>query len=206
MPIVNDRDIELLCRKDAVFAAIKERCGNPPDWTREPGFRSLCQIILEQQVSLESARAHFKRLEEFVPAFTPSELLKLTDEEMRHCQVTRQKSSYLRDLSAAIETGRLDLTALEDAGDDEVRARLTAIKGIGTWTADVYLMFCLRRKDHFPIGDVAVRTAVKMLYPVETPEQMLELSERWKPLRSLASYFLWHHYLIQKGRAEPNQT
>ena len=200
-PIVNGRDIDALCSRDAVFARIREQYGPPPGWARDPGFRSLCLIILEQQVSLESARAHFRRLEEFVPALVPAELLKLTDGQMRSCYVSRQKAVYLRELSAAVETGRLDLSALDALSEPEVRTRLNAVKGIGTWTADIYLMFCLQRKDIFPIGDVAVRTAVKTFYPVEEKEQMLTLSEGWKPLRSLASYFFWHAYLVQRGRS-----
>jgi len=202
-PIVNAADVDRLCRADRVFAGIRERYGIPPNWSRESGFRSLCQIILEQQVSLESARAHFNRLSAYLPEVSATEILKLTDDEMRRCQVTRQKAGYLRALSTAVESGDLDFSHLDAAGDDEVRARLTAVKGIGTWTADVYLMFCLGRKDHFPIGDVAVRNAVAELYGITERERQRELSERWKPLRSLASFFLWHHYLVQRGRAAP---
>ncbi len=201
IPIVNASDVAALCKLDPVLARIRAQCGNPPSWSREPGFRSLVRIILEQQVSLESARAHFQRLEESLPRLAPGEILKLSDDELRHCQVSRQKAAYLRELSSAIESGALDLAQLDALSDGEVRARLTTIKGIGAWTSDIYLMFCLHRRDVFPVGDVAVRNAVTELYGIDDREQMLRFSERWKPLRSLASYFFWHHYLNQRGRS-----
>jgi len=123
---------------------------------REPGFGSLAKIILEQQVSLASANAHFQKLNTYLDEFSPSNILKLTDEEMRSCQISRQKAKYLRALSTAITIGEIDLMQLPGLSEPEIRTQLTGIKGIGHWTTDIYLMFCLQAGDIFPIGDIAV--------------------------------------------------
>lgn len=151
-------------------------------------------------MSLASAQAHFEKLNAYIPAFTPGEILRLTDAEMLQCQISRQKARYLRALSVAIMEGTLDLDALAGLKQEEVRAQLTAIKGIGTWTTDVYLMFCLQARDIFPLGDIALVNTVKELTPAGTREEMENLSREWSPLRSLASYYLWHHYLSRRGR------
>jgi DNA-3-methyladenine glycosylase II len=198
--IVNQKDIKILIERNHIFAAIFEQYGAPPDWSREPGFISLSKIILEQQVSLASANAHFQKLNAYLEEFSPSNILYLSDEEMRNCQISRQKAKYLRALSAAICNGELDLLKLPGLGEPEIRRRLIAIKGIGHWTTDIYLMFCLQAKDIFPIGDIAVVNTVKELSGAQTTEEILSLAEQWKPLRSLAAYFLWHYYLKKRGR------
>lgn len=198
--IVNQKDIKILIERNHIFAAIFEQYGAPPDWSREPGFISLSKIILEQQVSLASANAHFQKLNAYLEEFSPSNILYLSDEEMRNCQISRQKAKYLRALSAAICNGELDLLKLPGLGEPEIRRRLIAIKGIGHWTTDIYLMFCLQAKDIFPIGDIAVVNTVKELSGAQTAEEILSLAEQWKPLRSLAAYFLWHYYLKKRGR------
>ncbi|NHF57721.1 DNA-3-methyladenine glycosylase 2 family protein [Flavobacteriaceae bacterium TP-CH-4] len=167
---------------------------------RPPGFVSLSKIILEQQVSLASARAHFERLKAYVPEFKPAYLLKLTDQEMRKCHISKQKASYLRSLSSSIINGELDLKGLWELDEPEIRRQLTQIKGIGNWTADVYLMFCLQSKDIFPIGDIAIIHTVKELTAAQSKEEISALSEHWRPLRSLASFFLWHYYLRKRNR------
>jgi DNA-3-methyladenine glycosylase II len=199
--IVNEKDIKWLLKRDKIFAAIHKQYGPPPDWSREPGFISLSKIILEQQVSLASANAHFQKLNTYVPEFSPAHILILTDEEMRTCQISRQKAKYLRELSTAISTRSLDLEGLSLLGEPEVRTVLTAIKGIGHWTTDIYLMFCLQSKDIFPIGDIAVVNTVKEFTQARTQEQILALAEKWRPLRSLATYFLWHNYLKKRNRS-----
>lgn len=198
--IVNQPEIDLLMEMDAIFSEIFVRYGAPPQWQRPEGFVSLVQIILEQQVSLQSARAHFDRLKAYLPEFTPAELLKLTDVEMHNCQVSRQKAVYLRELSATMLSGKINLQRLRFLPDDEVRRQLTSIKGIGDWTADIYLMFCLQAKDIFPAGDVAVVDAIKELTTAQTRDEMLVRAEGWKPYRSLATYFLWHYYLRKRNR------
>jgi DNA-3-methyladenine glycosylase II len=198
--IVNKKDIRTLITQDKIFSAIYKQYGPPPDWSREPGFGSLSRIILEQQVSLASANAHFQKLNGYLEEFSPSYILKLTDEEMRSCQISRQKAKYLRALSTAITTGEVDLITLPGLSEPEIRTRLTAIKGIGHWTTDIYLMFCLQAKDIFPIGDIAVVNTVKELSKAKTTDEILQMSKKWKPLRSLAAYFLWHYYLKKRNR------
>jgi len=198
--IVNQEDIRQLIKFDELFPFILDKYGPPPNWTRPQGFVSLSKIILEQQVSLASANAHFLKLNDYLPEFTPSDILKLTDEEIRGCQISRQKSKYLRALSIAIINRDIDLDELPKYTEAEVRTQLTNIKGIGDWTTDIYLMFYLQAKDIFPLGDVAVVNTVKELSDAKTKEEIIFLAENWKPLRSLASYFLWHYYLKKRNR------
>jgi len=198
--IVNPKDIKALIQQDELFAFIQKTYSTPPNWSRPQGFISLSKIILEQQVSLASANAHFLKLNSYLPAFTPKEILKLSDEEMRDCQISRQKSRYLRCLSSAIIDEQMDLDVLGKMNHTEVRKQLTGIKGIGDWTTDIYLMFCLQAKDIFPMGDIAVINTIKELSPANTKEEILLLTESWKPFRSLAAYFLWHYYLKKRNR------
>lgn len=205
MNIVNNKDINILTEKDSIFQKIQTLYGNPPNWMRPPGFVTLSKMILEQQVSLASAKAHFVKLNNYLNGFTPENILKLSDEEMRNCQISRQKAKYLRALSIAVIEGLLDLDELTQLEEVEIREKLTSIKGIGNWTTDVYLMFCLQFKDIFPIGDIAVVQTVQELSDSKTKEEILEYSEQWRPLRSLAVYFLWHYYLKKRNRpSEPN--
>jgi DNA-3-methyladenine glycosylase II len=199
-PIVNQPDIDKLLKADKVFGTIHELYGSPPNWNRPQGFSTLAKIILEQQVSLQSANAHFNKLYDYLPTFTPEELLKLSDDEMRKCQISKQKSRYLKELSKAILDGRIDLNMLPELPVPDVRAQLKNIKGIGDWTTDIYLMFCLQAKDIFPIGDIAVVKTIKELTGTVSKDEIIEHSNRWKPYRSLATFFLWHYYLSKRKR------
>ncbi|QNK64066.1 DNA-3-methyladenine glycosylase 2 family protein [Pedobacter sp. PAMC26386] len=198
--IVNEKDINILIQTDEVIAEIYRQIQSPPNWSRPPGFITLSKIILEQQVSLSSANAHFLKLNGYIEEFTPSNILNLSDHEMRDCQISRQKSKYLRELSNAILNKDIDLEELANLDEIEIRKQLTKIKGIGHWTVDVYLMFCLGAKDILPLGDIAVVNTIKELTNAATKEEMIALSEKWKPFRSLATYFLWHHYLVKRKR------
>lgn len=198
--IVNQNDIDQLLKLDDIFTKINSLYGPPPDWQRHEGFISLSRIILEQQVSLQSANAHFIKLNSYIPEFTPLEILKLSDVEMRNCQISKQKSTYLRELSSAILSGNVKLESLRQQPEAEIRQQLKSIKGIGDWTANIYLMFCLQAKDIFPAGDIAIINTIKELTTAVTPGEIMALSERWKPYRSLASYFLWHYYLCKRNR------
>ena len=198
--IVNEEDVKQLLAADELFLHIHNKYGAPPNWSRPQGFISLSKIILEQQVSLASANAHFLKLDNYINEFTPSSILRLTDDEMRSCQISRQKTKYLRSLSAAIINEEIDLDALSQMNEPEIRRQLTSIKGIGDWTTDIYLMFCLQSKDVFPIGDVAVVNTVKELSAAKTKDEVLLLAEKWRPFRSLAAYFLWHYYLKKRNR------
>lgn len=199
--IVNNLDINKLTIAQKLFAKIKSKYGVPPNWTRPQGFVSLSRIILEQQVSLASAEAHFIKLNNYLPEFSPTEILKLTDEELRACQISRQKAKYLRALSHSILNKELDFDEMFKLSPSEVRKILTNIKGIGNWTADIYLMFCLQSKDIFPLGDIALITTIKELTKVKTKDGIIRLTLKWKPYRSLAAYFLWHYYLKKRNRS-----
>ena len=198
--IVNRTDIKKLTSSHKIFLFIKDKYGIPPNWQRPEGFVSLSKIILEQQVSLASAEAHFKKLNNYLDEFSPSEILKLTDEEMRACQISRQKAKYLRALSQAIVNKELNFDSLSRLNPIEVRKILTSIKGIGEWTTDIYLMFCLQTKDIFPLGDIALITTIKELTKVKTKSGVIRLTQKWKPYRSLAAYFLWFYYLKKRNR------
>ncbi len=198
--IVNPKDIKRLLKKDKLFVQIHDAYSSPPNWSRPQGFVSLSKIILEQQVSLASAQAHFLKLDGYLDSFTPVEILKLTDKEMRSCQISRQKSNYLRCLSSAILEKQIDLKELGKRNETEVRKQLTGIKGVGNWTADIYLMFCLQARDIFPMGDIALINTVKELCTTGTREEILSVTEKWKPFRSLAAYYLWHYYLRKRKR------
>jgi DNA-3-methyladenine glycosylase II len=198
--IVNTTDIKTLITLHKIFYKIKEQYGIPPNWQRPQGFISLSKIILEQQVSLASAEAHFKKLSSYVKEFSPKEILKLSDEEMRACQISRQKAKYLRELSNAIINQDLIFRDLPKLNVDDVRKKLTSIKGIGNWTTDIYLMFCLQSKDVFPLGDIALINTIKELTKVKIHSGIVQLTEKWKPYRSLAAYFLWYYYLKKRNR------
>ena len=196
--IVNDPDIKDLL-KYSLFKNIHRQYGSPPSWQRPEGFVSLAKIILGQQVSLASAEAHFQKLSSYIEDFTPEAILSLSDIEMRKCQVSWQKAIYLRDLSVSVLDESLPLNRLSRLDQDEVRARLIQVKGIGNWTADIYLLFCLQSKDVFPTGDIALDKSVEELIP-GSKGNIQKTAERWKPLRSLAAYFLWHYYLKKRNR------
>ena len=198
--IVNENDIKILLLNHEIFSGIFSRYGPPPDWKRPEGFTTLSRIILEQQVSLESARSHFNKLNNYLPSFTPKEILKLSDAEMRTCQISKQKSTYLRALSTSVINKKINLDTLIELNPDIIRQKLKEIKGIGNWTADIYMIFCLQTKDIFPIGDVAVNTTIKELCNLQIREEIDQLIESWKPFRSLAAFFLWHFYLSKRKR------
>ncbi len=193
-----------LAKEDPDLRAIIDAYGYPPLWSRPNTFETLVHIILEQQVSLASALSALNKLRERVQEITPARILLLTDEEMKACYCSRQKTGYIRYLAEALLSGQLNLAALEDMPDEEIRAKLIALKGIGNWTVDIYLIFVLKHADVFPIGDLAVVNALKRLKQLPagaTREQMLELTEPWQPYRSVATMLLWHYYLSRSKRS-----
>ena len=194
-----------LVATDPALAAIVAHHGMPPFWSRPPGFRSLVLLILEQQVSLASGAAAYRRLRERVRTVTPSALLRCTPEELRADGISRQKYRYLMALAAAVEGGSLDVDALEGMDDDAARRALLALPGIGPWTADVYLLACLGRPDLWPVGDRALQVAVGEalgLAVAPDPAALEGLGDRWRPHRSTAARILWHGYLDRRGRVE----
>ena len=187
-----------LARKDKDLAAIIQQHGYPPMWTRPNSFETLVHFILEQQVSLASALAALEKLRERIQLITPERLLPLNDGELRDCYFSRQKIIYVRSLAKAIIDKQVSLKEMETCSDALVREKLIALKGIGNWTIDVYLMFVLRHTDIFPVGDLAVRnaaTTIKGLAKDSSKEKILHIAEIWKPYRTVAAMILWHYYL-----------
>ena len=187
-----------LCAADPDLAAIVDMHGLPEFWAREPGFETLVLLILEQQVSLASAKAAYDRLEARLGDVTPDGVLGSTDEELRRDGFSRQKNRYVRVLSASLVDGSLDLDAVSALDDDGVRAALVALPGIGPWTAEVYLLSALRRPDTWPVGDIALQEAARRargLAKRPSPEELATIGEAWRPHRASAARLLWHLYL-----------
>lgn len=204
--VFHERNFKVICRRlarmDSHLAAIIAEHGYPPMWTRPSTFQTLILMILEQQVSLASAYAAFKKLRDKVGYVTPAKILRLTDEELRACYFSRQKIVYARELASAIQSKKLKLRTLSDAGEDIIRTELKKIKGIGDWTVDVYLMHALQRTDLFPLGDIALVNSlkeVKKLPPHTTKEKMLRIAEPWRPYRTIAAMILWHAYIKKRN-------
>lgn len=194
-----------LARRDPDLGRILETHGYPPFWSREPGFPTLLHIILEQQVSLASARAAFEKLGQRLGEVTPERFLTLNDEELKACFFSRQKTRYGRALAEAVASGALNLEALTHQPDEVVRAALVHLPGIGTWTADVYRMMALRRPDVFPLGDLAAVNALKSAkrLPRNTPREALAaIAETFRPHRTAATFLLWHHYLREREKVQ----
>ena len=187
-----------LAARDEMLAGIHSTYGDPPLWRRATGFTTLVHIILEQQVSLKSAKAMLVRLQGVIEPFTPERFVELGYDHLRSLGVTRQKSAYLIDLSTSIVNGQLSFTKLARMSDDEARLMLTRIKGIGLWSADVYLLMAMRRADIWPAGDLALAVAMKELRGLATrpgPVELEQLAEQWRPVRAVAARMLWQYYL-----------
>jgi DNA-3-methyladenine glycosylase II len=192
--------IQHLSATHATFAKIIELYGSPNIPWRPEGFETLCKIILEQQVSLDSAKATFDKLKALVVDFTPENILECSDEELRNCGLSRQKSAYLRNVAEAVVSKTLDLESFPSKTPEEIRAELIKIKGIGHWTIDVYLMFSMQSPDIMPLGDIGIIITIKELWRLETKEEIALLTETWAPYRTYAAFFLWHYYLKKRGR------
>jgi DNA-3-methyladenine glycosylase II len=196
--------VGILARRDPDLAAVVERFGPPPMWARDPGFGTLVHIVLEQQVSLASAKAAFDRLQAVVDPLTPAGFLELDDRQLLAIGFSRQKARYARELARAIVDGRLDLDGLVELDDDAVHRALVALPGIGPWTASVYLLMVLRRPDVWPATDIALATAVAAVKGLAArPDEatMSAIAEAWRPWRSVAARLFWHDYLSRRGRS-----
>jgi DNA-3-methyladenine glycosylase II len=199
-------NFQLLCNqlaeREAIFKNILQQYSYPPMWTRPPSFATLIHIMLEQQVSLASAKAAFNKLKERTGTITPENVLALSDDALKACYFSRQKIVYARHLAEALISKKIVLKKLSVYPDEDIRVTLKQVKGIGDWTADVYLLFALQRSDVFPIGDLAMVNALKEVkqLPVHTPkEKILLLAEAWRPYRSIAAMLLWHHYIKKRN-------
>jgi DNA-3-methyladenine glycosylase II len=192
-----------LAARDADLAQVIDTYGQPLLWVREPGFPTLVYIILEQQVSLASAKAAFDRLHDAVRPLTPSGFLKLTDAKLLRIGYSRQKTLYTRLLAESLSRRHFDLRYLHELHDDAARKMLVTFKGIGHWTADIYLLSALRRPDIWPVGDLALATAVqevKRLRKRPSPEELEKMSAIWQPYRAVAARLFWHAYLSKRGK------
>ena len=195
--------VRLLANRDEHLAEVVQKYGPPPLWVRDPGFPTLVYIILEQQVSLASAKAAFDKLNARVRPLTPGRFLKLTDSELLRIGFSRQKTLYTRLLAESLSRRYFDLRDLHDLQDDAARKMLVAFKGIGKWTADIYLLSALRRPDIWPTGDLALATAVqevKGLRQRPSPERLEKMSAPWRPWRAVAARLFWHYYLSKRGK------
>lgn len=202
-PLLNESTLQTashwLAERDEALALVLERHGYPPLWARKPDFPTLIHIILEQQVSLASANAAFRRLEAALAgSFLPETFLAMGDVELRDIGFSRQKTTYARGVAEALRTGTLDLEGLGHLPDEEVKIQLKKLKGIGDWTADIYLSECLLRPDILPKGDIAMLEAFKVLkgLPARPDHPTFEAgTAHWRPWRSVGTRLLWHYYL-----------
>jgi DNA-3-methyladenine glycosylase II len=198
------RAVRSLVNRHADLASIHDRHGCPPLWQRPAGFPTLLHIILEQQVSIASARAAFDRLCAVATPLTPRTFLDLDDAELQAVGFSRQKIEYARGLAEAVARRRLRLNRLVELDDEGVRAELMSIRGIGRWSADIYLLMALGRPDVWPRGDLALAQAMSEVLRLEqrpTHDEKLEISSRWQPWRAVAARLLWHHYLSTPRRS-----
>lgn len=190
--------VEFLRIKDPIFEKIVSTYGIPNIKYRKPGFESLLYIIIEQNVSLASAAAVYKKLLTDSGKITPDKFLSYSDKELKGFGFSRQKIEYCRLLAQNIRSKKLKLSSLTKLSDDEVRNILMTQKGIGKWTADIYLLFVLQRADIWPRFDLALISAVteiKKLKKKPDEKKLDKIAEVWKPWRSVAARLLWHHYL-----------
>jgi DNA-3-methyladenine glycosylase II len=184
------------------LSVVYRKFGPPPLWDREPGFATLLQIILEQQVSLASAKACFDKLAYRIGEVTPESVIELDDAELKRIGFSRQKTAYARHLSEAVIERRICLDSMHLLPDAEVKSELIKFKGIGEWTSDIYLLMALLRPDIMPKGDIALHTAWHKLSGDAKPtsDEFLTIAERWIPYRSVAARLLWHFYLSERAR------
>lgn len=193
------RGVSELARRDRALARLVDTHGCPPLWARRPGFATLVRIILEQQVSLASAAALYRRVSRQLPAgWTPSSVRLVGESGLRAHGLTRQKARYVAELAIRVDDGKLSLAALARADDETVRAALVELPGVGVWTASIYLLMALGRPDIWPTGDLALHKALaklRGLRQLPSSEQATRLAARWAPYRAVAARILWQSYL-----------
>ncbi|HEX5318281.1 MAG TPA: DNA-3-methyladenine glycosylase 2 family protein [Stellaceae bacterium] len=191
---------------EAVFAAILDRAGEPRFRARRNGFATLLHIILEQQVSIDAAAAMHRRLTGLCVPLAPETFLALDDPTLKSCGFSRQKMSYGRGLAAAVAEGSLDFARLDAADDETALATLVALKGIGRWSAEIYLIFALGRANIWPAADLGLQFAVAECLDLGArlgERELREMGERWQPWRSVAACLFWQSYLHKRSRTAP---
>jgi DNA-3-methyladenine glycosylase II len=195
------RAAKLLARRDKDLASILKKYGPPPLWARKPDFATLVQIILEQQVSLASAASLFARLNKSIAPFQPAQMLLLGEPHLKSLGLTRQKTAYCLHLSQLLSEKHLKLFQVSRCSDQEAKSRLMEVKGIGSWSADIYLLMALGRPDIWPASDLALAISAKQLLGLKMRpgrDELNELGERWRPFRSVAARMLWQYYLAER--------
>jgi len=195
-----------LSRRDPDLGGVLAALGPPPMWARTPGFGTLVHIILEQQVSLASAQAAYDKLLALGQPLTPERFLSYDDAVLHTAGFSWQKARYGRELAQALVAGRLKLHRLSRLDDAQARQMLVSVKGIGPWTAEIYLLMVLRRADAWPLGDLALALAVQSVKKLErlpSAQELAAIGAGWRPWRAVAARILWHHYLTQRRRVAP---
>ena len=190
--------VNALSMRVTEFKDIRDQFGVPPLWDRPAGFDTLLYIILEQQVSLASARATFEKLLDKLGIITPQSFLNLTDQQLKETGFSRQKIKYGRALALEVLHGHLNLDEIKDFPDQDIKKKLMSIKGIGHWTSDIYLLMVLLRADIWPHGDRALAVAAYEVFKLKKiPDypELQNMAEEWKPWRAAAARLLWHYYL-----------
>ena len=195
-----DEALVVLTQKDNVLKGIISEFGLPIIQKREEGYASMCHIILEQQVSIASAKAAYEKLVNLVGKVDPFNISNATDQDLRTCGISRQKTLYLKDLARRVINKELSFSSLPMKTEQQIRKELIQIKGVGNWSIDVYLMFCMQSQDIIPLGDIAIKNTLMELYNCQSEEEMLVISSNWKPFRTLASFIIWHYYLKKRGK------
>ena len=201
-PTLNDTSLKQaaneLAEKIPEFKKILDKFGVPPLWDRTPGFSTLLYIVLEQQVSLASAKATFEKLQSRLRDITPKSFMTLDDKQLKAIGFSRQKTRYGRIIAQEILNRNLDLELFSAQKEQEVKENLMSITGIGHWTSDIYLLMVLLRPDIWPHGDRALAVSayeVFSLNDIPSYDNLIVMSEKWKPWRSTAARLLWHNYL-----------
>lgn len=198
-----------LASGDQILASILQQHGPPPLWARKPGFATLVHIILEQQVSLASAASMFARVRRNTVPFNPRRVIELGADHLKSLGLTRQKTAYCLDLSQSLTEKRLRLSQLSRMDDEDARAALLQVKGIGSWSADIYLLMALLRPDVWPANDLALAIAVRELKQLKgTPnqEQLQTMAQAWRPFRSVAARMCWQYYLARQKAARERRA
>jgi DNA-3-methyladenine glycosylase II len=198
------RGLAAISESDSRLRRVLAQLGPPPTWSRPPGFATLVFTILEQQVSLASANAAFARLRGEASPLTPERFLELDLPTLRAVGFSRQKIEYCRCLAQTLISGALDLSKLDGMTDDEAKRVLMAQKGIGRWSADIYLLHALGRSDIWPVTDLALAVSVREILGLRkrpTPEKLETIGEKWRPWRAVAARIFWHAYLSKRGRS-----
>lgn len=195
--------VAALTAADSVMARLVAEGAAPPLRKREPGFEGLVGIVVSQQLSVASASAIFGRLKDGFPSLTPEHMAVAPEAELRACGLSAPKIRALRSIAEAVIAGRLPLASLHEREADEAHRLMTGVKGIGPWTADIYLLFCLGHGDAFPAGDLALQEAARLAYGLAarpTEKAFIAMAEPWRPWRGIAAKILWAHYRLAKAR------